>query len=199
MKLTKAFLGLMALLLVIGVLAGCTGSSPQQGAPSQGAQTTAPTTPAAGGAGSTPGGGSTPASAGQILGALNYQWVEYKVTSGGGGQQVTMYLRFDMQKGTCTMRFEDQNIPGMSGQEMSCSSSGGQGANNPNQVSQSSSWTFVGTESVTVPAGTFTASKYTSAIQGGTGTYWIVQGTPMVKMVSSTAQGSSTMEMNGWG
>lgn len=195
MKVTKAGLGLMMLLVIIGILAGCTGSPQGQGAPSQGTQAT----PAAGGTQGTPSGGSSSGSAGQVLGALNYNWAEYRMTSADGGQQVTMYLKFDIQRGTCTMRFEDQNLPGMSGQEMPCSSSGGQGGSNPNQVSPTASWTIVGTESVTVPAGTFTAQKYTSAIEGGTATYWMVQGTPLVKMVSSTAQGSSTMELNGWG
>jgi len=203
MHLTKLCFGLMVILVLAVALAGCTGSS-QQNPSSPGAQTTQ----AAGGAQQTAGGGSTSGStAAQALGTVNYNWVEYKIiTSGAGGQQMTMYMKFDKQKGTCTMRVEGQNIPGMTGQEMPCGqSTGGQAQSNPNQVSSGVSWTYVGTESVTVPAGTFTASKYTATIpgvqggQGSTATYWVVKGTPLIKMVTSMAQGSSTMELNGWG
>jgi hypothetical protein len=194
MKLTRMCLGLMVILVFIAALAGCTGS--QQGSSSPGAQTTQ----AGGGAQQSPVGGSPSGStAGQVLGALNYNWVEYKMTSGAGGQQVTMYFKFDKQKGTCTMRFEGQNIPGMTGQEMSCGSTGGETQSNPNQVGSDVTWTYTGTESVTVPAGTFTASKYTSTYQGTTSTYWVVGGTPLIKMVSGGGEGSSTMELNGWG
>jgi hypothetical protein len=195
MQLTRVCLGLMVILVFTVALTGCTGSS-QQGSSSPGAQTTQ----AGGGAQQSPVGGSPSGStAGQVLGALNYNWVEYKMTSGAGGQQVTMYFKFDKQKGTCTMRIEGQNIPGMTGQEMSCGSTGGQTQSNPNQISSDVTWTYTGTESVTVPAGTFTASKYTSTYQGTTSTYWVVGGTPLIKMVSSGGEGSTTMELNGWG
>jgi hypothetical protein len=121
------------------------------------------------------------------------------MTSGSGGQQMTMYFKFDRQKGTCTMRIEGQQIPGMTGQEMSCGSTGGQTQSNPNQVSSDVTFTYIGTESVAVPAGTFTASKYTSTYQGTTSTYWIAAGTPLLKMVSSGGEGSTTMELDGWG
>jgi hypothetical protein len=121
------------------------------------------------------------------------------MTSGAGGQQVTMYFKFDKQKGTCTMRIDGQDIPGMTGQEMSCGSTGGETQSNPNQVSPDVTLTYLGTESVTVPAGTFMASKYTSSYQGTTSTYWVAGGTPLIKVVSSGGEGSSTMELNGWG
>jgi hypothetical protein len=206
MKVTKACLGLMVILFIVSALAGCSGSS-QQGTSSPGVQTT----PATGGAQQSTGGGSTSGStAAQALGTVNYNWVEYKMTSGAGAQQMVMYMKVDKQKGTCSIRVEGQNIPGMTGQEMPCGqSTGGQARSDPNQVSPSVSWTYVGTESVTVPAGTFMASKYTATIQGvqgsegSTATYWVVKGTPLVKMVTSTAtsggQVSSTMELNGWG
>lgn len=145
------------------------------------------------------GGSPSGSTAGQVLGALNYNWVEYRMTSGAGGQQVTMYFKFDKQKGTCTMRIDGQDIPGMTGQEMSCGSTGGETQSNPNQVSPDVTLTYLGTESVTVPAGTFMASKYTSSYQGTTSTYWVAGGTPLIKVVSSGGEGSSTMELNGWG
>jgi hypothetical protein len=195
MKFTMVCFGIMAILVFMVALTGCTGSS-QQGSSSPGAQTTQ----AVGGAQQSPVGGSPSGpTAGQVLGALNYNWVEYKMTSGDGGQQVTMYFKFDKQKGTCTMRIEGQNMPGMTGQEMSCGSTSGETQSNPNQMSSDVTLTYIGIESVTVPAGTFMASKYTSTYQGTTSTYWMVGGTPLLKVVSGGGEGSSTMELNGWG
>ncbi len=54
--------------------------------------------------------------------------------------------------------------------------------------------TLVGTESVTVPAGTFLATKYTT--EGTNSFYWVSASTPLpLKIQYTSAQGSSTMEL----
>jgi hypothetical protein len=58
----------------------------------------------------------------------------------------------------------------------------------------------VGPDVVTVPAGTYTAEKYTATVKGNTVTYWVVKGTGLVKMEGGgNGQGSMTMELNARG
>jgi hypothetical protein len=185
----------MILVIAIAVAcAGCSGSSPS--APATGAPAQGTAAPAGGGtsSGSTFGGD-------QLFGGVSYNWVEYKMASGSGAQQMTIYFKYD-KSGKCTMRFEGaQKIEGMP-TEMDCSATGsssGKSADNPNKVSSDVKFTKVGTESVTVPAGTFTADKYTASYQGMTSTYWIASGKPLIKMVGGSAEGSAVMELNGWG
>ncbi len=61
--------------------------------------------------------------------------------------------------------------------------------------------TFVGIESVSVPAGSYpTASKYTRSVNETTFTYWSASGIPVpVKMISNFPSGSITSELMGWG
>jgi hypothetical protein len=189
----------MILVIVIAVAcAGCSGTNQPPAAPSGGTGGQA----ASGGGGQSSGTGSAAGLVGgdQLFGAVSYNWVEYKMTSGSGSQQMTIYFKYD-KSGKCTMRFEGaQKIEGMP-TEMDCSSTGGGGksADNPNKVSSDVKFTRVGTESVTVPAGTFTADKYTASYQGMTSTYWIVNGKPLIKMVGGSAEGSAVMELNSWG
>jgi hypothetical protein len=84
---------------------------------------------------------------------------------------------------------------------MDCSSTG-KAQSNPNDVSSTPSdvkYTYVGPDVVTVPAGTFTADKYTATVNGNTATYWIVKDKGLVKMVSNAGEGAATMELNGMG
>lgn len=188
----------MILVIVIAVACtGCTGTNQPAAAPSGGTGGQA-----SGGVGQSSGSGSAGGLVGgdQLFGGVSYNWVEYKMVSGAGAQQMTIYFKYD-KTGKCTMRFEGaQKIEGMP-TEMDCSSTGGGGksADNPNKVSSDVKFSKVGTESVTVPAGTFTADKYTASYQGMTSTYWIVNGKPLIKMVSGNAEGSAVMELNGWG
>ena len=122
----------------------------------------------------------------------SYDWIEYKMSSGG----MTVFMKIDNVKGTCTMRFEGGGVQGMPS-EIPCGSSGGPAQQNPNDVQSDVQFTFVGIEPVAVPAGVYpTASKYTSLYQGVISTFWTSPGVPgFVKMVS----GDATMELNGWG
>ena len=173
-----------------------------------GCSSTSPTTPATG---TTPAGGSAPVtttsggassgsvSGGQLFGGVGYNWVEYKMSTGSGSNAMTIYYKYNKQTGKCTMRFEGQAVQGMPS-EMDCSSTGGGKAQgDPNQVGSDVQFIKVGTEAVTVPAGTFTADKYTATYQGTTGTYWFVNGKPLIKMTSGDATGSMTMELNAMG
>jgi hypothetical protein len=193
--------------VVIAVsIAGCTSSSPAapatSGAPASG--TAAPTAAPASGT-AAPAAASGPVSGSSLFGGLNYEWTEYKMSAGTGTDAMTIYYKYNQKTGKCTMRFESaQKIEGMPS-EMDCgmagSSSGGKSASNPNEVGSDVKFMKVGTESVTVGAGTFVADKYTATSSDGTiATYWIASGKPLLKMVgSSSGQGNVVMELNGWG
>lgn len=198
MKFTH--IGILAVMLVVTAvaIAGCTSSQP---ATSGSAATPAP---AAGGQspGSGTSGGSS-ASGSQLFGGLNYDWVEYKMVGGGtGADQMTIYYKYNQKTGKCTMRFEGAAAAAMGSgvSEMDCSSTGGSSSSsNPNDVKSDVQFVKVGTDIVTVPAGTFTADKYTATYQGSTSTYWIVNGKPLIKMQGGDSTGSVVMELNGMG
>lgn len=189
------------MLVVIAVaLAGCasTGPAPQSTG----------TTPAAG---TSPGSSSsvsqTAAGSGSggsnLFGGLNYNWVEYKMSTGAGSDAMTIYMKFDKVTGKCTMRFEGAGAANMpSGmQEMDCSAKPGQATqSNPNQVSSDAVVTCSPLdESVTVPAGTFSATKCTVTSKGYTSTTWVAKGRFMVKMEGSAEGGSTSMVLNAYG
>lgn len=185
--------GIIAVILVMTAIAfaGCAGTSPASPAP-----------------GSSPPGGSAGAAAmvsgSQLLGAVPYNWVEYKVMAGSGNEKVIMYLKWT-KEGKCSMRFEGlQKIEGMP-TEMDCSATGtttggNQAQSNPNDIAPDVKLLRVGTETVTVPAGTFVADKYTATSGGVVATYWIATGKPLVKMEGSATGGTPTsMELSGLG
>jgi hypothetical protein len=199
MKLSHISL-IAIMIVVIGVaVAGCTSSSPATPASSGAAPASGSTPASASTQSSAPAAGSALTGA-SIFGNLNYQWVEYKMSTGSGSDAMTIYMKYNHATGKCTMRFESaQKIEGMPS-EMDCSSTGqAKSAGNPNQVNPDVKFTKVGTESVTVPAGTFVADKYTAIVDGSTGTYWIASGKPLLKMESAGKDGSAVMELNGWG
>jgi hypothetical protein len=143
-------------------------------------------------------------SAASLLGNLGYEWAEYKMVAGEGADQMTIFYKYNHKTGKCSMRFEGANAQMMGGMvnEMDCSSTGpanDQSAGNPNDVSPDVKLVKVGTESLTVPAGTFLADKYTATANGVTATYWIANGKPLLKMMGGDAQGNVVMELNGWG
>jgi len=197
MKSTHISIIAVMLVVIAVAIAGCSSSQPA---------TTGSPTPAAAGAGSaaTPAPASTSASSSgsQLFGGLSYDWVEYKmVGSGTGADQMIAYYKYNQKAGTCTMRFEGAAAEAMKGMatEMDCGSTGGTSSSNPNDVKSDVQFVKVGTEVVTVPAGTFTADKYTSTFQGTTSTYWIVSGKPLIKMQGGDSTGSVVMELNGMG
>jgi hypothetical protein len=88
-------------------------------------------------------------------------------------------------------------------QEMDCSAKGGQTAStgDPNKVSSDAKVNCaLLDESVTVPAGTFSATKCTVTSKGMTSNTWIVKNKFMVKMEGSSTEGGSTsMVLNAYG
>jgi hypothetical protein len=200
MKVTH--IGIFAVMLVVIALvcAGCSGTSstapaatPAAGGASPAAA--APTTAAASGASSSGG-----ISGSSLFGGLSYNFVEYKIASGSGDQSMTIYFKYD-KAGKCSMRFEGAGAANMpaSMQNIDCSSKGGQTQQDPNQVSSDAKVTCSGDESVTVPAGTFTATKCTVTSNGGTETVWVVKDKFLVKMQGSANGQSMEMDLNSYG
>jgi hypothetical protein len=189
------------MLVVIAVaIAGCSSTSPTT-------STTGGTTPSGGGTtpvatattvGTSSGGGT---SGSGLFSGLSYNWVEYKMATGSGSDAMTIYMKWNKQTGKCSMRFEGAAAQQMQGMatEMDCGSTG-QTQSNPNQVSSDAQVSCSPIdESVTVPAGTFTATKCTVTSKGSTATVWVVKNKFMVKMSSSTPQGAVDMVLNSYG
>lgn len=85
-------------------------------------------------------------------------------------------------------------------QDMPAIPGSGQGSQDPLLVSGNNSLTSAGTESVTVPAGTYTATKYTWTDSGSTGTVWIAPNVPVPVKILYSMQGSAMeMDLTGWG
>ena len=194
-----SYISLIAVMLVVTAvaIAGCSGSNP--------ATTSAGSTPASGTSSPASSGSSAVAVGGaDLFGNLNYNWVEYKMSTGSGDQAMTIYYKYDKQTGKCSMRFEGAAAANMPAnmQNIDCSSKGGQSASNPNQVSSDAQVSCSPLEeSVTVPAGTFSATKctVTSVSQGTTSTMWVDKGKFMVKMEASSSQGGSvSMVLNAY-
>jgi hypothetical protein len=209
MKLSHIGVFAVMLLVIAVACAGCTstqtstpsGGSGQAAAASSGSG--ASSSGASSGSGSSSGGSpaaGSSVSASSLFGGLSYNWIEYKMSTNAGGKTMTMYIKYT-KGGACSMRF-DPPIQGMPA-TMDCSSTGGKTVSNPNDVSSTPSnvqFTYVGPDVVTVPAGTYTADKYTATMQGNTVTYWVVKGTGLVKMEGGgSGQGSMTMELNAIG
>jgi hypothetical protein len=185
------------MLVVIAVaLAGCTGSSPA--APS-GGSTPATAAPASGSPGNQP----SAVSGTDLFGNLNYNWVEYKMSTGSGNDAMTIYMKWNKQTGKCSMRFEGAGASDMpaSMQDIDCSAKPGQATQgDPNQVkSDAKVDCSLLEEPVTVPAGTFSATKCTVTSQGTTSNTWIAKGKFMVKMEANTGEGSMNMVLNAYG
>jgi hypothetical protein len=210
-------IGIIAIMLVViaVALSGCTSQTTTTQSGSFGQATPAASGAATGGSGAASGGSgaasssgsSGPVSAASVFGNLGYEWVEYKMAAGEGAEKMTIYYKYNHKTGKCTMRFEGAAaVQGMPS-EMDCSagaaggSSGKSAGGNPNDVSPDVKLVKVGTETVTVGAGTFVADKYTATSKDMTATYWIANGKPLLKMEgSSTGQGGNVvMELNGWG
>jgi hypothetical protein len=205
MKFTQFSILAVMFIVAAVVMAGCTGNSSTP--------TATGTVAAPAGTGAAPA-GTAAASSGQaassgstvtgsdLFGGVSYNWVEYKMSTGGSDSQgMTIYYKYNKQTGKCTMRFEGAGAEAMQGQTLDCSSTGTSSSttSDPNQASSDVKYTKVGTEVITVPAGTFTADKYTVTSQGTTSTFWIASGKPLIKMQGGDATNSVTMELNGMG
>jgi hypothetical protein len=199
MKFSHISLIAVMLVVIAVIVAGCTGSSP--------ATPSGTATPAAG---TTTSGSSGPAttqaaavSGAGLFGSLNYNWVEYKMSTGTGSDAMTIFYKYNKQTGKCSMRFEGAGASEMpaSMQNIDCTAKGStQTASDPNQVkSDAKIDCSVLDESVTVPAGTFSATKCTVTSQGTTSTSWIVKDKFLVKTEIKTSEGNMNMVLNAYG
>lgn len=197
MKLSTLSFGLIAILVISISLAGCTGSTTQPPAATPTAAAGAQATAAPQGAGTTSAAASTGAG---IFGGLSYNWVEYKIAAGSGDQSMIIYYKYE-KSGKCTMRFDDaQKVEGMPS-EMDCSSIPGSTEENidPNYVSSDAQVSCSALpETVTVPAGTFSATKCTITSEGNTATSWVVKDKFIVKLESGSGQNSVSMVLNAY-
>lgn len=197
MKVSRITIIAIMLVVISAVFAGCASTAPPS--PTPGATQTATTSagiPAT--TTSAPATGSA-VSGSDLFGGLSYNWVEYKMSAGSGSDAMTIYYKYNKQTGKCTMRFEGaQQVQGMPA-EMDCSSSGTT-TGDPNKVSSDAQVTCSPVdELVIVPAGTFTATKCTVTSKDGSATTWVVRDKFMVKMQSSSPQGSVEMVLNSYG
>ena len=193
--MTFSKIGIIAIILVaIAVAAaGCSGSS-QPAQPGTGAASAGGSSPAAGST------GAATASGTDLLGGVNYEWVEYKITSNAGGEKVSMFFKYNQKTGKCTMRIEGMEDETGMLSNLDCSSSGSTGSSSdPNDIGSDVKLAKVSTETVTVPAGTFVADKYMASSNGVTAYYWIASGKPLVKMEGGSTEGTVTTELVGWG
>lgn len=206
MKVTYYSVIAVLLLVTAAAFAGCASSQPaaSSGSAATPAQASGSGAPAAAAATSAASSGSSSASGSQLFGGLSYNWVEYKMTAGEtAAEKMTIYYKYNKQTGKCTMRFEGAGAAEMAQagvSEMDCSSTGSsKGTADPNEASDVQ-FNKVGTEVVTVPAGTFTADKYVATSKDGmSATYWIASGKPLLKMQGGDSTGSVLMELNGMG
>jgi len=192
--MTFSKIGIIAIILVViaVTVAGCSGSS-QPAQPGTGAAS-------AGGSSPATGSGTATASGTDLLGAVNYEWAEYKITSNAGGEKVSMFFKYNQKTGKCTMRIEGMEDETGMLSNLDCSSSGSTGsASDPNDIGSDVKLAKVATETVTVPAGTFVADKYMTSANGVTAYYWIASAKPLIKMEGGSAEGTVTTELAGWG
>jgi hypothetical protein len=84
--------------------------------------------------------------------------------------------------------------------ETSAGDTGMSTSSNPFVSKPDASLKSAGTESVTVPAGTYVCTKYTIESGDGTGMVWVSSSVPVpVKYESKTTDTNFVMELNGWG
>jgi hypothetical protein len=187
MKISRISIIAFMLVVIAVAIAGCSSTAPAT--PTTGGTPAATTAPQSGTT-AAPTAGSAISGANIFGTASPYNWIEYKMTSSG----ITIYTKYE-KSGKCTVRMVGEGLPS-GGMTQDCTATGQQ-QKNPSEVSSDVTYTFVGIEPVSVPAGTYpVASKYTSTSQGMTATFWTAPGVPgFVKVVS----GDATIELNGWG
>jgi len=209
MKLSHIGIIAVMLLVIAVACAGCSSaqtSTPSGGTGQAGAASSGGGAASSGaGAASSGSGSSAGSSSGGagLFGGLSYNYVEYKIVSNANGQDMTIYFKYD-KSGKCSMRFEGAAAASMpaSMQNIDCSSKGGSSGQtqaNPNTVSSDATVNCGGDESVTVPAGTFTATKCTVTAKGGTETVWVVKNKFLVKMQANANGQAMEMDLNSYG
>jgi len=225
----SAYIGIIAVMLVVIAIA-CAGCASQTTtAPSGGSGTSSSGSSSPAAASSTPQVGSTVSSS-SVFGS-SYNWMEYQTTTTNQGKEMSIDMKMERSASTyngqpavemkVTMTssgmngvydyYYDSAMNSILGGTMTMTVNGKTmtiaiPASQLNQMSatnfnKESTLTFAGIESVTVPAGTYpAASKYTKSENGATVTFWSAPGVPVpVQISSSTSTGSTTSKLVGWG
>ena len=214
MKVSHISVMAVVLLVIAIAIAGCTStqtsttSSSGSGQAASASGTGASNSGGSSGSGSS---GSSSVSTSDLFGGLSYNWVEYKISgssgtspSSSGTSSSTMYVKYT-NTGACTIRFE--NPPQGAPSTIDCGPgatgfAAAEGQANPNKPHPGTQISCSGDESVTVPAGTFTATKCTTTSSGGyTSTIWVVKGQFLVKALGTSTSSGATgeMELNAYG
>ncbi len=191
---------IMVVTIVVAAVAfaGCSGGSPAGGSqttPATGTPAASLTAPAG-----TPG---SAVSGSSLFGGLNYNWVEYRMTTGTGSDAMTVYYKYNKVTGKCSMRFEGAAAAQMPAnmREMDCTSTGSTATtSDPNDVNPDAKIDCSPIpETVTVPAGTFSATRCTVTTKEGSSTAWVVKDKFLVRTDVKTPEGAMEMVLNSYG
>jgi len=221
MRYNYSILIAISLVLVAMVVAGCTSSSPNAptAAPTQGtaATTSATTTTTA-----TSNAGKLPS----LYQDGKFKTYEYKITSGlgnfdskytydtasYGGVANARHVKYEMGSSGAMSTYDlyydgtkflggTHTMPGGTPKDLGTSGWGGGQVDNAIEVAGMGAYTAItnaGSESVTVPAGTYNCTKYTSTGDEYAGTYWVTPDVPVpVKMVLNDKD-LGTFELESW-
>jgi hypothetical protein len=219
----KKYVSILLVLLVVAALSvsGCTmlgGNGGKTATPTTTPGTTEPTTVT----GPTTAATTAPStSLGDTLGALyqkgKFSWYEYQYTMDmGEGQSIAMKMKMEMlgtgidpkdgvsgehMRSTVTM-----TMPGMEPQttvtDVYSKPDTGSSSQSKDYSASTAKLVNEGTETVTVPAGTFTCTKYTvtDSDMEGTSTFWSSSKVPVPVKFAVTSEGTTmNMELVGWG
>jgi hypothetical protein len=198
MKVTHISLIAVVLVVIAVSLAGC--STTTTIAPPSGGTQAAGSSGGSSPSGTSSGGSGSAVSGAGLFSKLNYDWVEYKIDAGSG---MTMYMKQNRKTGICSTRIEGAaaaNMPaGMASREFPCKEGSGQASTSVPDAPPSDAKVTCSPipETVSVPAGTFSATKCTVVSKGMTTSSWIVKDKFVVKTEgSSTEGGSMSMVLN---
>lgn len=181
---------ILAILVVLTAMAvaGCTTT------------TTSPVTatPAASKAASATATPTTPATSGPNLDFNSLKVLEYKITSAVDGQSTSMNMRWEFGASDVRMKItsEGTTVMDMTVPRDQASGTEGSGALGDAMSSDfSTTLKSVGTETITVPKGQYTCTKYTVTDGNAVSTYWIANNVPLPIKMTQSEDGKETMAM----
>ena len=188
---------IIAVLVVMIAMAisGCTSTTTTS--PAVSTQPAASGTPAASSAATT---APTTGTSAPSLDFNSLKVLEYQITSGAGDQAATMDMRWEFTDSNVHMIVKSNGQTVMDTTVPKSQASGQQGSSSLGDVmtpDATNKMVQVGSESVTVPKGTFASTKYTITDGNVVSTYWIANNVPLPVKMTQTQDGNvvSTMEL----
>jgi hypothetical protein len=195
MKITYPTIFTIFVILIAMAVSGCTILNP--GTPA------ATTTP--GGATATPGGATASAPtatavspSGPSIDFDNLKVLEYKMSVTEEGETTSMNMRWEFQPAQIRMLMSSEGTVLFDTTVPRDQASGTQGSSSLGDAMDpdfSSRLTSVGIESVTVPKGTFSCTKYTITEGNAVSTYWLANNVPLPIKMTQEEDGKQTMAM----